>query len=186
MNPSTAELLRAVESCPVDQVVILPNNANIVAVAEQVDALTTSTVRVVPTTEINAGLVALVAFDPVGDIEQNAKAMAAAIEGVLGGEVTRAVRACGSSLGQIAEGDWIGIGPGGITAFAPDVVDATTGLLDALVDDGHELVTVIEGEQARADDTARVTGWLAEHRPGVEVDVHQGGQPLYPYLLGIE
>ncbi len=186
MNPSTAELLQAVEACPADQVVILPNNANIVAVAEKVDGLTASSVRVVPTTEIYAGLAALFAFDPARDVEENVKAMAAATEGVLGGEVTRAVRASGSSLGPIAEGDWIGIGPGGIRAFAPDVVEATTGLLDALVGDGHELVTVIEGEQARDDDTARVAGWLAEHRPGVEVEVHHGGQPLYPYLLGIE
>ncbi len=186
MNPSTAELLDAVEDCRAAHVVILPNNANIVAVAGQVDALTDKSVRVVPTTEVNGGLAALVAFDPKLDLEANAKAMAAATEGLVAGEVTRAVRACGSSLGQIAEGDWIGLGPEGITAFGPSVVDATTGLLDALVGEDHELVTLIEGEQAQADDTTRVTQWLAEHRPDVEVEVHHGGQPLYPYFLGIE
>ncbi len=186
MNPSTAELLEAVEKCRPAQVVILPNNANIVAVAEHVDALTAKTVRVVPTTEVNGGLAALVAFDPGRDVEANAKAMAAATEGVVAGEVTRAVRACGSDFGQIAEGDWIGLGPEGIASFASDVVDATTGLLDALVGAGHELVTLIEGEQAQADDTTRVTKWLTEHRPEVEVEVHHGGQPLYPYFVGVE
>ncbi len=186
MNPSTAELLEAVEGCGSDQVVILPNNANIVSVAEQVDALTAKSLRVVPTTGVNGGLVALVAFDPRRGVEENAKAMAAATEGVIAGEVTRAVRAFESSLGPIAEGDWIGLGPEGIQAFGPEMVETATGLLDALVADDHELVTVIEGEQAQADDTARVTGWLAEHRPGVEVEVHHGGQPFYPYLFGIE
>ncbi|MDQ3353478.1 MAG: DAK2 domain-containing protein [Actinomycetota bacterium] len=186
MNPSTAELLDAVERCQAGSVVILPNNANIVPVAEQVGGLSAKEVRVVPTTEINGGLAALVAFDPGRHVEENAAAMAEATQGMVAGEVTKAVRAFGCSVGSIAEGDWIGIGPGGIQAFAPEVVDATTGLLDALVDEGHELVTLIEGEQAEAADTERITGWLAEHRPDVEVEVHQGGQPLYPYLLGIE
>jgi DAK2 domain fusion protein YloV len=186
MNPSTAELLEAVEGCRADQVVILPNNANIVAVAEQVDGLTAKSVRVVPTTEINSGLAALVAFDPRHDVEENAKDMAAATEGLVAGEVTQAVRAFGSSVGHIAEGDWIGLGPGGIEAFAADAAGAAIGLLDALVDDTSELVTLIEGEQARPEDTEAIRAWLAEHRPDAEVEVHDGGQPLYPYLVGIE
>jgi dihydroxyacetone kinase-like predicted kinase len=186
MNPSTAELLAAVKRCLADQVIILPNNANIVAVAEQVDGLSPKSVRVVPTTEINSGLAALVAFDPRRDVEENAKAMVAATEGLVAGEVTRAVRAFGSSVGPIAEGDWIGLGPGGIEAFAADVAGAAIGLLDALVGDASELVTLIEGEQARTEDTEVIRAWLAEHRPGAEVEVHDGGQPLYPYLVGIE
>ncbi|CAN5691661.1 DAK2 domain-containing protein [soil metagenome] len=186
MNPSTAELLAAVKRCRADQVIILPNNANIVAVAEQVDGLSAKSVRVVPTTEINSGLAALVAFDPRRDVEENAKAMVAATEGLVAGEVTRAVRAFGSSVGPIAEGDWIGLGPGGIEAFAADVAGAAIGLLDALVGDASELVTLIEGEQARTEDTEVIRAWLAEHRPGAEVEVHDGGQPLYPYLVGIE
>ncbi|MBA3955512.1 MAG: DAK2 domain-containing protein [Acidimicrobiia bacterium] len=186
MNPSTAELLAAVKRCRADQVIILPNNANIMAVAEQVDGLSAKSVRVVPTTEINSGLAALVAFDPRRDVEENAKAMVAATEGLVAGEVTRAVRAFGSSVGPIAEGDWIGLGPGGIEAFAADVAGAAIGLLDALVGDASELVTLIEGEQARTEDTEVIRAWLAEHRPGAEVEVHDGGQPLYPYLVGIE
>ena len=186
MNPSTAELLKAVETCRADQVVILPNNANIVAVAEQVDRLSAKTVRVVPTTDINSGLAALVAFDPRHDVEENARAMASATEGLIAGEVTRAVRAFGSGTGHITEGDWIGLGPAGIEASAGEVADAAIGLLDVLVGDGAELVTLIEGEEARAEDTGRITAWLAEHRPDVEVEVHDGGQPLYPYLVGIE
>jgi DAK2 domain fusion protein YloV len=186
MNPSTAELLEAVEACRADQVIILPNNANIVAVAEQVDGLTSKSVWVVPTTEINSGLAALVAFDPRHDAEENAKAMAAATEGLVAGEVTQAVRAFGSNVGPIAEGDWIGLGPGGIEAFAADVAGAAIGLLDALVGDTSELVTLIGGEQARTEDTELIRAWLIEHRPDVEVEVHDGGQPLYPYLVGIE
>ena len=186
MNPSTAELLDAVEAVPADEVVILPNNKNIIPVAELVDAQTTKTVRVVPTKGITEGFAALVAYDPGADSAENAGEMAYAAAAVVAGEVTQAVRDSSCDVGPISAGDWLGLGRAGILAVEAKLGDAATGLLEALVDENHEIVTIIEGEGASAAHTRHITEWLAQHRPDSDVEVHHGGQPLYPYLFGIE
>jgi dihydroxyacetone kinase-like predicted kinase len=96
------------------------------------------------------------------------------------------VRDSTCDVGPIAKGDYLGIAREGIRAVEPTVAEAATRLLDLLVTDDHEIVTVIEGEGATAADTRSITEWLGEHRPGVTPEVHHGGQPLYPYLFGIE
>ena len=186
MNPSTAQLLEAVEASPAEQVVILPNNKNIVPVAEQVDALTAKHVVVVSTRSISEGLAAAFAYDPEGDAETNAQAMQAAARGVVAGEVTRAVRDSVCDAGPIAEGDYLGISGEGIVVVAPNLAGAARALLDKLMTDDHEIVTVLEGEGSAAAATREITEWLAEHRPGAVAEVHHGGQPLYPYLFSIE
>ncbi|MBK9178956.1 MAG: DAK2 domain-containing protein [Acidimicrobiales bacterium] len=186
MNPSTAQILEAVLATPADEVVVLPNNKNIVPVAEQVDALTDKVVRVVPTKGIAEGFAALMAYDPQASADENAAAMGASAEHVVAGEVTRAVRDSTCDLGPIAEGDWLGICRDGIRAIAPSVHDAACALLDVLVTEQHEIVTIIEGEGASAADTRRITEWLADQRPGASAELHHGGQPLYPYLFGVE
>ena len=105
---------------------------------------------------------------------------------VTSGEVTRAVRDSTCQVGPIREGDFLGVTRAGIATVQPSLSEATTALLDALVDDGHEIVTLIEGEGASAADTRRITEWLNEHRPAIAVEVHHGGQPLYPYLVSVE
>ncbi|HSH62191.1 MAG TPA: hypothetical protein VK988_21590, partial [Acidimicrobiales bacterium] len=186
MNPSTAELLAAVEDAPGDAVVLLPNNKNIVPVAERVNGLTDKAVRVVRTHAVVEGLAALLEYDPQVGAEDNVRAMTEAARQVSWGEVTRAVRASSSEAGPIEEGDWLGISSGGIEAIAPSAVEAATGLIDALASDAHEIVTVVEGEDASDADTDRITSWLAEHHPDLTAEVHRGGQPLYPYLLSVE
>ena len=182
MNPSTAQILEAVEAAPGEQVVILPNNKNIIPVAEQVAPLASKPVSVVPTTGIAQGFAALLEYDPEASADHNAASMGEAAGRVVSGEVTRAVR----DSGEITEGDWLGLSSKRIEAVAPTLADAANGLLDHLVADGHEIVTVIEGEGASAADTRRITEWLREHRPEVTFEVHHGGQPLYPYLFSIE
>ncbi len=186
MNPSTAEILEAVEAVAADQVVILPNNSNIVPVAEQVGALTTKTVRVVPTRAVAEGMAALLDYVADSDASTNAEAMAAAAGRVTPGEVTEAVRASSSSAGPIAEGDWLGLSATGIEVVAPTVAAAAIALLEVLVRPEHELLTVLEGEDADPADTRAVHEWLEQHRPGVAAEVHDGGQPLYPFLFSIE
>lgn len=186
MNPSTAELIEAVEAVPADHVVILPNNKNIIPVAEQVDAHTDKTILVVPTKSITEGFAALLAYDPESEGPRNAEEMAAAAANVLAAEVTQAVRDSVWEGGRISTGDWLGVARDGIKAVEPDLAAAATALLDRLVTDRHEIVTIIEGEGATAGTTRQITEWLDEHRPGVEAEVHNGGQPLYPYLFGIE
>jgi DAK2 domain fusion protein YloV len=186
MNPSTAELLEAVDEVPSSEVVILPNNPNIVPVAEQVQALTTKAVRVVPTGSVVEGFAALLDYDPGAGVEANERAMIASARHVVPGEVTRAVRDAPTDAGPVREGDWIGLSADTVVAVGPSLADVTCQLLERLLGGTHELVTIIEGEGAHAADTRRVTEWLHDEHPEVAVEVHHGGQPLYPYLLGIE
>ena len=186
MNPSTADLLAAVESVPADAVVILPNNSNIIPVAEQVASQTSKKVRVVPTRGVVEAVAALVAYDPEAGVDEVAEALGDGADAVVAGEVTRAVRDASCEVGPIAEGDYLGIARSGIRAVAPDLVEATTILLDELVDDGHEIVTLVEGEGSSVAATRQITEWLGAHQPDIAVEVHAGGQPLYPYFIGVE
>jgi dihydroxyacetone kinase-like predicted kinase len=186
MNPSTAQILEAVEKAPADEVVILPNNKNIIPVAEQVAPLTAKTVRVVKTTGIAEGFAALLEYDPEATADENAETMTKSAARVVSGEVTQAVRASTSDAGDIAEGDWLGLSSARIDVVAPSLPEAATALLDRLVAADHEIVTLIEGEGATAAHTRRITEWMKDHRPDVAVEVHHGGQPLYPYLFSVE
>jgi DAK2 domain fusion protein YloV len=186
MNPSTAQILEAIEAAPADQVVVLPNNKNIIPVARQAAASSSKAVQVVDTFGIAEGFAALLEYDPEADLESNARAMAASADRIVSGEVTRAVRDSTCAAGNIHEGDYLGLSRSGIEAVAPSLAEAAVDLLAKLVTDDHELVTVIEGLDATKADTRRITQWLEEHRPGVGREVHHGGQPLYPYLFSIE
>ena len=186
MNPSTAQILEAVQHANADGVIVLPNNKNIVPVAKQVPGLTDLPVAVVPTAAVVEALSALVAYDPAASLDANVAAMEEAAGRVRAGEVTQAVRDSVAECGLIATGDWIAITRDGIEVAVKSVTDATTALLDALVDDDSELVTIIVGAEADDDDTAHIRDHLATAHPGVEVEVHHGGQPLYPYLVGVE
>jgi dihydroxyacetone kinase-like predicted kinase len=140
----------------------------------------------VPTTGITEGFAALVAYDPEASGEENASEMAEAADHVVAGEITQAVRDSSCDVGPIAAGDWLGLGRSGILAVEGQLGEAAVVLLEHLVDEEHEIVTIIEGEGANAGHTRQITEWLAQHRPGASAEVHHGGQPLYPYLFGIE
>ena len=187
MNPSTEELLDAVEHMNSQHVVILPNNKNIIPVANQVNALTKKTVHVVPTCSMPEALAALVFYDPESTSELNAAAMSDAAAAVATGEVTQAVRDTNSDAGAVRAGDWIGLVRGdGLVAIGGTMVAASCSLLDKLVTPGRELMTIITGDLATARATEEIVAYIAENFDGVEVEVHAGGQPLYPYLFGVE
>jgi dihydroxyacetone kinase-like predicted kinase len=186
MNPSTAQILEAVERCPAKHVVVLPNNKNIVPVACQVDGLATRKVEVVPTTSVVEALAALVAYDPHAPLTDNVAAMKEAADHVAAGEVTQAVRDSVAECGPIAAGDWLAISRDGIGRASATAVDAALAVVDALVTDDSEIVTVLVGAEARHGETERLREQVALAHPHVEVEVHEGGQPLYPYLIGVE
>ena len=186
MNPSTAQLLEAVAAAPAPEVVILPNNKNVIPVAEQAAELAAKTVRVVATRGITEGFAALLEYDPAATADDNLRNMTSAAARVTSGEITRAVRPSVADAGPIAEGDYLGLTRHGIEVVAPMLAEAACDLLSKLVTDEHEIVTIIEGEGSTKADTRRITEWLEEHRPGVGPEVHHGGQPLYPYLFSIE
>ena len=186
MNPSTEHFVQAVEQLDAAEIVLLPNNKNIVPVAERVDDCTDAVVRVVPTKGIAEGLAALMAYDPSATADQNQEAMADAASEVVTGEVTQAVRDTESELGPIAAGQWLGLDRGGLRVVAQGAAQAAIGLLAEIIDDGHELVTVIAGADAVSADVGEVSSWLAEHHPAIEVEIHEGNQPLYPFYFGVE
>jgi DAK2 domain fusion protein YloV len=186
MNPSTAQILEAVEDCNADAVVVLPNNKNIVPVAQQVDELTQKRVTVVGTHSVPEALAALVEYDPNADVGENEQAMRRVLERVQTGEVTQAVRDASVNGAQVREGDWIALSRDGLVATTNSPGDAVCKLLEKLVDDDSEIVTVLVGADAPAQETDRIREHIEFHFPHVEVEFHDGGQPLYPYLVGVE
>jgi DAK2 domain fusion protein YloV len=186
MNPSTAQILEVVEGVASTDVVLLPNNDNIRPVAMQVCELATKTVRVVPTSGIVEGFAALLEYDPEAGADDNAAAMTASARRVVAGEVTQAVRDATGPMGPIKAGDWLGLSRDGVEVVDDSLAEAACGLVGKLLRDDHELVTLIEGDGSGAADTRHITEWLGEHRADIAVEVHHGGQPLYPYLISIE
>jgi dihydroxyacetone kinase-like predicted kinase len=186
MNPSTAQILDAVQACDAQGVIVLPNNKNIVPVARQVPGLTDIPVEVVPTAAAVEALAALVVYDPRRAVADNVAAMTEGAARVRAGEVTQAVRDSVAESGPIREGDWIAITRDGIVAVVGSAADAAVALFAALIDDDSELVTVLVGEGASDDDVATLGAHLGAAYPDVEVELHQGDQPLYPFLVGVE
>jgi DAK2 domain fusion protein YloV len=186
MNPSTADILDVIESVSAQQVVVLPNNSNIVPVARQAAELASKQVFVVPTRAVQEGFAALLEYDPSSSGEDNARLMEEAAHRIVAAEVTRAVRTTSSAAGEVAVGDFIGLSPEGIESVGKGLADATIGLLTALLQPGHEIVTLVQGEGSTAAETRAVTEWLSAVHPEITVELHHGGQPLYPYLVSIE
>ncbi len=186
MNPSTAELLAAVEALPADGVVILPNNKNIIPVAEQVNAQTSKTVTVVPTRSIVGGMAALVSYDPEAEIETNVEGMLDALEHLVQGEVTHAVRDTTAEGFEISDGDWLGLAQGKIVAVEADAIAAAAAVVDALATDEHEILTLVVGEDSNEAEASALVAQIELSHPDIEVEVHAGGQPLYPFIIGVE
>jgi DAK2 domain fusion protein YloV len=184
MNPSTAELLEAVESLPQGRVVILPNNKNIVPAAEQVKGLTRKEVVVVPTRSVVEGRAARGAMGGKLGLAENGERMARAASGVKTGLLTHAVRDSRWSGGEVRKGYYIGLFREGIVSHHEDLFQAAVGLLEAMMEGDEELLTVLLGEgfPEGLEESLRE---YAEGR-GLEVEVIRGGQPLYPLILGLE
>lgn len=186
-NPSTEDLLRAVELVASDKVVLLPNNKNIIGVAEQVDALTEKQVEVVPTRNLPQGIAAMFGYSFMGDdLAQTAEDMAAAASSILTGEITRAVRDANVDFGRISRGDWMGIADGTIVIADADLEITLRGLVASILPPMAELVTIYTGESASPAATKGLIAWLHELHPEIEVKEIEGGQPLYPYLVSVE
>jgi len=186
MNPSTRDVLAAVEATVADGVVILPNNKNVVAMAEQVPALAGKPAAVVGTRSLVEGVAALMAYDPKADLESNVEAMGQAAAEVVGGEVVRAVRDARVLETAVRAGDHLGLAGGDVVLVEADLALAACRLLDRIVGNGHELITVITGTGAEPVATEAIRSWVAEHRPGAAVEVHDWSYPNASYLFSVE
>ena len=186
MNPSTAELLAAVDALPADNVVLLPNNKNIIPVAEQVDEQTSKSVAVVPTRSVVGGMTALVSYDPEAELAANVEGMEDALEHLLQGEVTHAVRDTTADGFEIKDGDWLGLAQGKIVSVDADAIAAASAVVDSLATDDHEICTLVVGEDSNEAEAATLAAQIELAHPDLEVEVHAGGQPLYPFIIGME
>ena len=186
MNPSTEDFVNAIESLPAEHIYLLPNNSNIILAAEQAAELSGRQVTVIPTKTIPQGLAAILAFKEEESAERNAAWMKSAAEQVVSGQVTQAVRNTSIDGVDIQEGDYMGIKEKTIVSSKPSLLEACQLLMAALVEDGGELLTVLTGEDAKESDIAALCEWIKEAYPDVELEVHDGGQPLYPYLFALE
>jgi uncharacterized protein len=184
MNPSTADLLRAVQSLDAEEAIILPNNSNIVLAAEHAAANADRTVEVVPATSIPAGLAAMVAFDGSRTAAENASEMREAVAAVATGEVTIASRDVQMNGIPITKGEWLGLADGEPVAGGSDFDDVTYAVVERLLSGPRELLTLLVGRDGA--DLDRLLDRIAEGHPGLEVDVQAGGQPHYHLLLSAE
>jgi len=186
MNPSTEDILRAVEDAPAEEVIILPNNGNIVLAAQQTADLTSTKVRVVPSKSILQGIAALLAFNRSWDLERNGSRMEEAMAQVKSGEVTYAVRDSKYNGIEIHEGDFIGLLDGEIVTVGEDSLTALESLVARMADAETEVVTVFYGQDVPKDEAGRVKERLLRRAPQHEIEVHRGGQPLYHFLVSVE
>jgi len=184
MNPSTADLLAAVEALPEQGVVLLPNSKNVVLAAEQAAEQSGKDVRVIPTRNLQAGLGALVAFDAGRALEENVAEMEEAAAVVRAGSVARASRSAKFGDVDVAEGEFLGLVDGEPVASGEILEPVATDVVARLVGDGADVLTVLVGDGAGVSD--EVVDAIRAAHPRLEVEVHEGGQPHYPLLFAVE
>ena len=187
MNPSTEDMLNAIDQVNADTVFILPNNKNIVLAANQAKSLVEDKeIIVIPTKTVPQGITAIINFMPDADAKTNEETMLEEIKNVKTGQVTYAVRDTHIDDKEIHEGDIMGIGDSGILAVGKELEETTKELIANLVDEDSELISIYYGEEVSEEDAEKFTEEISELYPDVDVDIQFGGQPIYYYVLAVE
>ncbi len=186
MNPSTEEIVKAIRRINAEHVIILPNNKNIILTAEQAGEVVDTPVTVLPTRTIPQGLSALLAFDADAEPAANEERMREAYQAVQSGELTYAIRDSKLNGHEIKKGDYLGIREGKIELVGQEVTETAVELVTRMIGEGADVVTIIYGQDVTADQAEALQKAIAERHPDVEVEVHEGGQPVYYYLFAVE
>lgn len=187
MNPSTEDILNAVMKIPAKTVFVLPNNSNIILAATQADVLCDEKdIIVIPTKTIPQGISALVSFDPTGDADSNKDNMMEAIDCVLSGQVTYAVRDTQIDGHDVKKGDYIAINDEGLVASETDIKDSVIKMLDGMVSDDHELISIYYGSDVDEADAEAIAAVVEEKYSYLDVELEYGGQPVYYYIISVE
>ena len=187
MNPSTDDMLKAIDEVHADTVFILPNNKNIVLAANQAKHLVEDKeIIVIPTKTVPQGITAIINFMPDADAKTNEEAMLEEVKNVKTGQVTYAVRDTHIDDKEIHEGDIMGIGDHGILAVGSEIRKTTLDMLEQLVDEDSELISIYYGEEVKEEDANELIEQIEELYPDADVDAHFGGQPIYYYVLAVE
>ena len=187
MNPSTEDMLNAIDQVNANHIFILPNNKNIILAANQARTLTKDKdIIVIPTKTVPQGITAVISYMPESDVDTNMEAMQEAIRNVKTGQVTYAVRDTKIDDKEIHEGDIMGIGDQGILSVGQSVEETTKAMLAQLVDEDSELISLYYGQDIQGEDAEKFAQTVEELYPDVDIDVHMGGQPIYYYVLSVE
>lgn len=186
MNPSTEDIVKAIEEVGAERVLILPNNKNIIMAAEQAAELLGIEAAVVPTKTVPEGLAAILAFNPEADVETNKEAMAEAASYVVTAQVTHAVRDTAIDGITIKTGEFMGIASGKIVTTDASLADVTKSLLHKVIDEDAEIITVLYGEDVSEEEASQIEAYIEEHFDHADVELYSGKQPLYPYIISVE
>lgn len=187
MNPSTEDMLNAIDQVNAKTVFILPNNKNIILAANQAQSLVEDKkIVVIPSKTVPQGISAIIAFDPSQTIEDNTTGMTEAMHAVKTGQVTYAVRDTSIDGKTIREGDIMGIGDSGIQAIGTDIYETTMALVDDMVDEDSELICIYYGDEVQEDDANALLDALEKKYKNCDIELHYGGQPIYYYVISVE
>ncbi|NOU76309.1 DAK2 domain-containing protein [Paenibacillus sp. LMG 31458] len=187
MNPSTEDIVNAVNSIDADTIYVLPNNSNIILAAQQaIELVDNKTLIVIPSKSIPQGLAAILAFQEKADAKTNTEAMSESLRRVKSGQVTYAVRDTNMDGIDIKQGHFIGIQDGRIVSSQPSLLDACKKLLEEMIEESSEIVTILTGEDAVDAETEELEAFIQAAYPEIEIELHPGGQPLYAYLFSVE
>ena len=187
MNPSTEDMLTAIDEVNADHVFIFPNNKNIILAANQACQLVEDKdILVIPTKTVPQGITAIINYMPEADIDTNAEAMLEEIKNVKTGQVTYAVRDTRIDNKEIHEGDIMGIGDAGILSVGKDIEATAIDMLAEMIDDDTELISLYYGQDTNEEDAEAFAEKLEDLYPEIDIDVHNGGQPIYYYVVSVE
>ncbi len=186
MNPSTEDIVKAVESAHAEHVFIFPNNSNIIMAAEQAASVAPCGVSVIPTKTVPQGLAAAIAFNPEADVEMNEQAMKSAAATVKSGQVTYAVRDTSIDGVEIKKDEHMAIAEKKIVSSSTSSLEAAKKLVDALVEADDEIITILTGEGSSEADVEALTSYIESVNDEIEIEVHDGKQPLYSYIFSVE
>ncbi len=187
MNPSTYEIVKAINSLDASEVIIFPNNKNIILTANQAKKVVRGKdVYVVQTKSIPAGISAILSYNPGAGIEENIRNMEQSSGKTKDGEITLAVRDANLMVGEIKKGEYIGLSNGKVRVVSDNVIDATVDLVRDITDSKEEVITFYTGKDAKQEDTDEIKKGIEKHFPKVDMEIHKGGQLLYPYIFSIE
>jgi len=186
MNPSTEDIVKAIEQCNAENVIVLPNNGNIVMAAQQAASVANCNVAVVPSKTVPQGMTALLSFNPTASLADNENGMKDALTTVKTGQITYAVRDTEIDGVQITKDHFMGILESKIITTDANQLEAAKKLLTKMVDDDSEILTILQGEDVTDNELSQLVAFAEENFDHVEIEVHNGNQPLYSYIFSIE
>ena len=186
MNPSTYEIVKALNSLDCEVTILLPNNKNIILTANQAKKISKKQIEVIPTKTIPQGISAMLGFNPDLNLEENIENMQKSASYVKTGEITNAVRDANLHVGKIKKGEYIGLSDGDVKVISDDLIESVVDLVRDMADNGIEIITFYYGKEVTVDTVKKIEEKIIKYFPGIDIEFHNGGQPLYHFIFSIE